>query len=206
MTFFTPIMFKGSNSSRSMTASTTIFAKKSFWWATSFELNVVAAHFSKSSLCSLLIFILKILNLLLVDAHPNIFSSKSSLNNSKLLHKLLTLYHLFWPWQKFLWFVEQPFENRNTISMSNDNYTQYMYNNPVKITSEMQYNLTSLQVFKGVRTEPTWFVNPVSRLQLLYPLWSRPKIIEVLLSTLKTKFCLKQLKAHKNLNCAANQG
>lgn len=48
------------------------------------------------------------------------------------------------------------------------NYTQY--NNTLKITSEMQYNLTSLQVFKGVRTESTWFVNPVSRLQLLYPL------------------------------------
>lgn len=61
----------------------------------------------------------------------NIFSSKSS---SKLLHKLLTLYHLFWLWQKFLWFVEQPFENRNTISMSNDIFVKLLNCNKLEST------------------------------------------------------------------------
>lgn len=52
-TFLMPIIFRDSSSSRDMTASTTILAKKSFWLAISLEFKAVAAHFSSSCLCSL---------------------------------------------------------------------------------------------------------------------------------------------------------
>lgn len=51
--FLIPIMSMGRRSSRQLTASTTMLAKKSFWLATSLELRVVAAHFLSRLLCSL---------------------------------------------------------------------------------------------------------------------------------------------------------
>lgn len=52
-TFFIPIIFSGNRSSNSITASTTILEKNSFWLAINFELNAVAAHFSNKFLISL---------------------------------------------------------------------------------------------------------------------------------------------------------